>query len=67
VLKNQAAAAKLPTTYILFTADPAQPEKAGFFDDYQRAKARGWTTLLLASDHNAQWSHPKELTGLLVK
>jgi hypothetical protein len=33
----------------------------------QRAQARGWTMLTLPSDHNAQWSHPKELVALLEK
>ena len=32
-----------------------------------RAIARGWKTMTFESDHNAQWSHPNELTNLLEK
>lgn len=32
---------------------------------WQRAKARGWTTRILASNHNAQRSHPDLLVRLL--
>jgi len=56
-LKNQDAVKKIPTTYVQFT-----PTFAAFA---QRAQARGWNMLTLKSDHNAQWSHPKELVALL--
>jgi pimeloyl-ACP methyl ester carboxylesterase len=64
-LKNQEAVKKLPTTYIL-TVDPGQqPEQDGFFRFYERARARGWKTLVMEGDHNVQWSRPKELVALL--
>ncbi|HVU37387.1 MAG TPA: alpha/beta fold hydrolase [Opitutales bacterium] len=56
-LHNQDAVAKIPTTYVQFT-----PTFTAFD---QRAQARGWNMLTLQSDHNAQWSHPKELVALL--
>jgi hypothetical protein len=34
---------------------------------HERAKARGWTILTVESDHNVQWSHPRELVQLLEK
>ncbi len=58
-LHNQAAVAKIPTTYVQFT-----PTFTAFA---ARARARGWNMMTLQSDHNAQWSHPKELVALLEK
>lgn len=64
-LKHQDVARKLPTTYIL-TVDPgSEPQKDPFFRCYERAKARGWTTLTMTADHNPQWSKPQELVALL--
>lgn len=56
-LNNQDAVKKIPTAYVQFT-----PTFAAF---NARAQERGWTMLTLKSDHNAQWSHPKELVALL--
>ncbi|MDI1250576.1 MAG: alpha/beta fold hydrolase [Lacunisphaera sp.] len=56
------AAQKLPGTYVAFVG-PGQ--KGDSRPAWQRAKARGWSVLTLESDHNAQWSHPKELVALL--
>jgi pimeloyl-ACP methyl ester carboxylesterase len=56
------AAKKLPGTYVAFVG-PGQDGASR--PGWQRAKARGWSVLTLASDHNAQWSHPKELVALL--
>jgi hypothetical protein len=64
-LTNQAAAAGIPTTYILNVPKGTNLVDADFYRFYLRAKARGWTTEILESDHNAQWSHPKELVRLL--
>ncbi|HEX3359134.1 MAG TPA: alpha/beta hydrolase [Tepidisphaeraceae bacterium] len=59
------AALKIPTTYIL-TVDPGkQPEDDTFYYSYERAKSRGYRTLIMEGDHNVQWSHPKELVHLL--
>jgi pimeloyl-ACP methyl ester carboxylesterase len=64
-LTNQATAQKLPTTYILTVDKGAQPEQDDFYRFYERAKARGWTALIMEGDHNVQRSHPKELVRLL--
>ena len=64
-LTNQAIAAKLPTTYILLVAKGQTPEQANFYRFYQRAKARGWTTHIIESDHTVERSHPVELVKLL--
>lgn len=62
--KNPAAKA-LPVTYIAFIPAGESVEKRAGNSAWQRAKARGWTIRTLASDHNAQRSHPKELVALL--
>jgi pimeloyl-ACP methyl ester carboxylesterase len=64
-LTNQAVAQKLPTTYILTVDKGAPPEQDDFYRFYERAKARGWTTLIMEGDHNVHLSHPKELVKLL--
>ena len=65
VLTNQAAAQKLPTTYIL-TVDPGRPpEQDDFYACYLRARSRGWPVLIMEGDHNVQRSHPQELVKLL--
>jgi pimeloyl-ACP methyl ester carboxylesterase len=64
-LKNQAAVAKIPATFVLFIPPGKTLETAPFYKDYERAKARGWTVETLNSDHNAQWSHPQEEAKIL--
>jgi pimeloyl-ACP methyl ester carboxylesterase len=64
-LKNQTAAQKIPTTYILTVDKGREPKDDAFFRFYERAQARHWTTLVLEGDHNVQWSKPKELVALL--
>jgi len=65
VLTNQAAAQKLPTTYIL-TVDPGRPpEQDDVYACYLRARSRGWPVLIMEGDHNVQRSHPQELVKLL--
>lgn len=67
VLKNQDAARKIPTTYIL-TVDPGQtPQQDMFFKCSERAKARGWSVQIMEGDHNVQWSRPQELVEFLEK
>jgi pimeloyl-ACP methyl ester carboxylesterase len=67
VLKNQNAARKVPTTYIL-TADTATvPEKDGFYRHYQRAIARGWKTLIMEGDHVVHLTKTTELVQLLER
>jgi hypothetical protein len=61
-LTNQAAAGKLPVTYILTVDKGRTPEQDDFYPFYLRAQTRGWTTLIMEGDHNpVQRSHPKEL------
>jgi pimeloyl-ACP methyl ester carboxylesterase len=64
-LTHQAIAQKLPTTYILTVDKGKSPEQDDFYRFYQRAKARGWTALIMEGDHNVQRSHPNELVKLL--
>ena len=59
------AARKIPGTFVAFLHDGDSVEKRRQTVDWQHAEARGWVLLTLDSDHNAQWSHPKELAQLL--
>ena len=55
-------AKKIPGAVVVFYqgSKPADDHPS-----FVRAKERGWKTLSFDSDHNAQWSHPKELAALL--
>lgn len=65
-LKNQAAAAKIPTTYIL-TVDPGKkPEDDDFFASAERAKTRGWPVITMEADHVPQWRKPEATAELLL-
>ncbi len=65
VLKHQDVARKIPTTYIL-TVDPGKkPEQDAFFRYYERAKARGWTSLVMEGDHIVHLTKTNELARLL--
>jgi pimeloyl-ACP methyl ester carboxylesterase len=64
-LTNQAAAGKLPTTYILTVDAGKKPEEDDFYPFYQRAQTRGWPVIIMEGDHNVQRSHPQELVRLL--
>lgn len=65
VLKNQAAAAKIPATYIL-TVDPGKkPEDDAFFNSAERARARGWKVIIMEADHVPQWRKPEATAELL--
>lgn len=65
-LKNQAAAAKIPGTYIL-TVDPGkQPADDDFFSASERARARGWPVMVMEGDHNPQWRQPEAVVKLLL-
>jgi hypothetical protein len=59
------AAKLLQVTFVQFFKQGQTPEQGDAFFLWQRALERGWTTRTLVSDHNAQWSHPKELVALL--
>ena len=66
-LHNQEAVKKIPTTYVAFINTGQTLETAQFYRFYQRAQTYGWSMMTLGSDHNAQWSHPKEEVALLEK
>lgn len=55
----------LAVTYVAFIPAGQSEDKRSGSPEWKRAKARGWTIRVLASDHNAQRSHPKELVTLL--
>ncbi len=55
----------LQVTFVQFLRQDQTPEQGGAYFLWQRALERGWTTRSMVSDHNAQWSHPKELVALL--
>lgn len=65
MLTNQAAAEELPATYILTVEKGQPPKNDDFYRFYERAKARGWKTVIMEGDHNVQRSHPRELARLL--
>ena len=59
------AARKVPATFIAFISPEVSIEDRRAGLSWQHAEARGWTVITLNSDHNAQRSHPQELTALL--
>lgn len=66
VLTNQAAAAKVPVTYIL-TVDPGkQPADDDFFAASERARARGWPVIIMEGDHVVNWRQPEALAKLIM-
>lgn len=64
-LRNQEAARKLPTTYILTADKASEPEKDGFFSSYERARARGWPAIVMEGDHIVHVTKTEELVNLL--
>lgn len=64
VLKN-AAARKLPATYILTVEKDKEAKADDFYSQSQRAKERGWPVLQLTADHNPQWSATEALVEML--
>jgi pimeloyl-ACP methyl ester carboxylesterase len=64
-LVNQLLAAKIPTRYMVFVPKGKTVDQARFYPFYQRAQARGWKVFNMTSDHNAEWSHPRELADFL--
>ncbi|MBL9219336.1 MAG: alpha/beta hydrolase [Opitutaceae bacterium] len=65
-LKNQAAAAKIPGTYILTVEPGKQPADDDFFAASERARARGWPVIVMAGDHNPHWRTPEAVVKLLL-
>jgi len=66
-LTNQAAAQKIPATFILTVDQGKAPEQDTFYPFYVRAKARGWPAWIMEGDHFVNRTHPKELVRLLEK
>lgn len=60
------AALDLPATLIVFSEPMRSREELSADVSWQMAESRGWSILVLESDHNAQRSHPRELTDMLV-
>jgi pimeloyl-ACP methyl ester carboxylesterase len=62
---ENAAARRIPGTYIL-TVDPGKAEASDDFAPFgQRAKARGWTYHVMQADHTPERSAVSELAALL--
>ena len=66
-LTNQAAAQKIPATYILTVDEGKAPDQDTFYPFYLRAQARGWPAWIMEGDHFVNRTHPKELVQLLEK
>jgi pimeloyl-ACP methyl ester carboxylesterase len=64
-LKNQAATAKIPGTYILTVEPGKTPAQDDFFAASERARSRGWPVLVMEGDHNPHWRQPAALADLL--
>ncbi len=62
-LKN-AAAPRLPATYILTVEAGSREDEFARFAD--RARARKWKVVTMEADHNPQWSAPEKLADLLA-
>lgn len=65
ILKNRAQ--HLPVTYILTVDKGKEPKTDDFFSQYERARSRGWKTIIMEADHNPQWSKVDELVNLLYE
>jgi pimeloyl-ACP methyl ester carboxylesterase len=66
-LKNQAAALKIPTAYIM-TVDPgSQPEQDAYFPFYTRAQERGWPVSIMPGDHVVHINQTANLVERLEK
>lgn len=65
VLKHQAAAAKIPATYILTVEKGKKPEDDDFYPAAERARARGWPVWQMEADHNPEWFQPEATARLL--
>jgi len=64
-LKNQAAAGRVPTTYILTVDKGKGRDTDGFFGFYERAEARGWKALVMEGDHIVHLTQTARLVEIL--
>jgi pimeloyl-ACP methyl ester carboxylesterase len=67
MLKNQAAALKIPTAYILTVDEGRRPEEDGFYKSYARAQERGWAVSVMPGDHVVHINQTANLVGRLEK
>ena len=66
-LKNQDAAHKVPTEYILTVDQGRQPQDDMFYKCYQRAQERGWSTSIMTGDHVVHVNQTAALVERLEK
>ena len=66
-LKNQAAAIKVPTEYILTVDAGRKAEDDMFYKCYQRAQERGWSTSIMTGDHVVHINQTAALVERLEK
>ena len=64
-LHNQKVAQKVPTTFILTVDKGTDPKLDGFYRSYERAKARGWKTVVMEGDHIVHLTQTNALAQLL--
>lgn len=64
-LSNQKVAQKLPTTYILMVNKGTELKQTGFYRSYERAKARGWKTIVMEGDHIVHLTNTNGLAQML--
>jgi pimeloyl-ACP methyl ester carboxylesterase len=66
-LKNQAAALKIPTYYLMTVDRGSQPEQDRYYPFYLRAKERGWTVSTMTGDHVVHINQTANLVERLEK
>lgn len=64
-LHNQKIAQKIPTTCILTVDKGTDPKLDAFYRGYERAKARGWKTIIMEGDHIVHLTNTDGLVRLL--
>jgi hypothetical protein len=57
----------VPAAYILTVDKGKQAKDDSFYVCYERARQRGWPTMIMQGDHNVQWSEPRVLVRNLEK
>jgi hypothetical protein len=66
-LKNQAAAVKVPTEYLITVDQGRRIEDDMFYKCYQRATERGWSTSIMTADHVPHINQTAALVARLEK
>lgn len=65
ILKNQAAARRIPALYILTVEEGKPAEADDFYAFAERARVRRWPVMVMAADHNPHWRKPAETAALI--